>query len=447
MQVLKVGGCVRDSIMGLVPNDIDYVVVGSSPKEMLDRGFHVVGHFPVFLHPDTGDEYALARYEVSTGPGHSDFAYEWRGVTLLQDQERRDLTINSMAESDDGVIFDPFNGRADIESKTLRHVSMAFADDPLRVLRVARFSAQLGFTVAPETLELMKSITAAGKLSTIKSERLWAETKKALLTKDPSRYFQVLGECGALEILMPEISSLRGIPQRDDYHAEGDAYVHTMMVLDEAVASTDRLDLPEDRKLRIRMAALLHDLGKAKTKYSDLWAADGSIIGRHPGHESEDVVVPLINAFKSRLSVPSAYSSFALIIARHHQSFHTIKKMGPKGLVGLYTKLGIDKRDRRPGTPFFEDLLLSVEADNYGRRTRSPSGEALRPVDYQPGHYVTAVLGEIAKVDTGAIMRESISNAQPIEKGIEKVYQARIAAAKLFLRSTERDVGPMRSLE
>ncbi len=288
MQVYLVGGAVRDALLGLPVKERDWVVVGGTRDELLRMHYREVGRdFPVFLHPDTREEYALARLERKVAPGYRGFAVEFGPeVTLEEDLARRDLTINAIARAADGTLIDPHGGRRDIESRTLRHVSAAFTEDPVRVLRVARFAARfgrLGFRVAPETLDLMRSMVGRHEIDSLVPERVWLETEKALRESAAATFFTVLRECGALEVIYPEIDALFGVPQPPRWHPEIDTGVHTLMALDQALGLSD--------DTRVRFAALVHDLGKAQTPRSE-WPA-------HRGHEERSAA--LIGALASRL--------------------------------------------------------------------------------------------------------------------------------------------------
>src|SRR5271167_1333934 len=280
MQVYLVGGAVRDALLGLSVNERDWVVVGSSRDELLRQNFREVGRdFPVFLHPDTHEEFALARLERKTAPGYRGFAVEFGPeVTLEEDLARRDLTINAMARKDDGALIDPHGGRSDLEARLLRHVSPAFVEDPVRVLRVARFAARfapLGFSVAPETMALMRAMVERGEADALIPERVWQETEKALRSPEPAKFFQVLRECGALRAIYPEVDALFGVPQPARWHPEIDTGVHSLMVLEQAaILSSDT---------RVRFAALVHDLGKGTTP-AEKWPS-------HTGHEERSVAL------------------------------------------------------------------------------------------------------------------------------------------------------------
>jgi tRNA nucleotidyltransferase (CCA-adding enzyme) len=346
MKVYRVGGAVRDRLLGRPRQDEDWVVVGATPQQMAELGYRPVGSgFPVFLHPKTNEEYALARTERKSGHGYGGFTFHAApDVTLEQDLARRDLTINAMAEAPDGSLIDPFGGERDLEQRLLRHVSPAFAEDPVRVLRVARFAARyagLGFRVAEETLALM---AASGELLHLLPERVWAETASALDETRAPRYFEVLRDCGALAVLFPEIDALFGVPQRADHHPEIDSGVHTLMVLAQACRLT------EDNV--VRFAALVHDLGKALTPREEL--------PQHIGHEERSV--PLVDALCDRLRVPNHHRELARLVARHHLVCHGIHERRPATVLRLLESLDAF---RRP--PRFEQFLVACEADMRGR--------------------------------------------------------------------------------
>ena len=349
MQTYLVGGAVRDELLGVPFHERDWVVVGARPQDLLDQGFTPVGKdFPVFLHPETKEEYALARTERKQGHGYHGFEVHFEpSVTLEEDLQRRDLTINAMARHPDGTLIDPCGGRRDIEKRLLRHVSDAFVEDPLRVLRTARFAARyapLGFTVAAETLALMSEITAQGELAHLAMERVWVETERALREDDPATYFQVLRDCGALAALFPEVDALFGVPQRADYHPEVDSGVHTLMVLTQAA----RLSTTSE----VRWAALLHDLGKADTP--------ADVLPRHIGHEKRGL--RRVNALCDRIKAPNAHRELALVSCEYHLLAHTSRELTGKTLLKLLTATGALRPKGR-----FEDFLAVCEADARGR--------------------------------------------------------------------------------
>ena len=342
-----VGGWVRDRLLGLDPKDRDWVVIGATPDEMLRRGFQQVGKdFPVFLHPQTKEEYALARTERKTGPGYHGFAVDASpGVTLEEDLARRDLTINAMAMTADGRLIDPFHGAEDLRNRVLRHVSPAFVEDPLRVLRLARFAAQLEFDVAPETIELARRLARSGELEHLVPERVWQELQRAMAARAPRRFVEVLREVEALKVLFPEIDALFGIPQPARYHPEIDTGEHLLLALDAAARLTD--------DPLVRFAVLLHDLGKAATP-PEQWPS-------HRGHEA--LGVPLVDRLCRRYRVPKHYHRLARRTARHHLLVHRALELKPSTLLRFFEDLDAF---RQPGD--FERFLLACEADNRGRK-------------------------------------------------------------------------------
>ncbi|MBL8266239.1 multifunctional CCA addition/repair protein [Steroidobacter sp.] len=351
MKIYLVGGAVRDELLGLAVRERDWVVVGARPEELLAQGFKAVGKdFPVFLHPKTGEEYALARTERKTGPGYRGFDTMFSpDVTLEQDLERRDLTINAIARDEaTGVLVDPFNGQRDLQERWLRHVSSAFVEDPVRVLRLARFAARfapLGFKVAPETMELVREIAARGELDALVSERVWQETQRALEMPAPRQFFEVLREGNALSVIFPEVDALFGVPQPEQWHPEIDTGVHTMMVLDQASQLSD--------DPVVRFAALTHDLGKATTPTHEL--------PRHIAHEERgvDIVIQLCD----RLRIPNAYRELGVLVSRYHLHMHKIAELRPKTMLELLENLDAFRRPAR-----FEQFLLACEADARGRK-------------------------------------------------------------------------------
>jgi tRNA nucleotidyltransferase (CCA-adding enzyme) len=349
MQVYLVGGAVRDGLLGLPVRERDWVVVGSTREELLRLGYREVGNdFPVFLHPETHEEYALARLERKTAPGYRGFDVRFGPeVTLEEDLARRDLTINAMAQAPDGTLIDPYGGRRDLDARVLRHVSAAFVEDPVRILRVARFAARfapLGFRVAPETLELMRAIVAHHELDALVPERVWQETEKALREQRPSEFFSVLRNCGALAWIFPEIDALFGVPQPPQWHPEIDTGVHTLMVLEQAVA------LGADPE--VRFAALVHDLGKGTTPPAE-WP-------KHHGHEERSVA--LIEALAARLRVPGNYRDLAVVVARYHGIVHRALELRPGTILEFLEGSDAFRRPAR-----FAQALLACEADARGR--------------------------------------------------------------------------------
>ena len=349
MEIYLVGGYVRDQLLGLETKDRDWVVVGSTPEEMIKLNYRQVGKdFPVFLHPTTNEEYALARTERKTAPGYSGFSFHAAAdVTLEEDLIRRDLTINAIALSNDNQLIDPFNGQADLKAKLLRHVSPAFVEDPVRILRVARFAARfadLGFTIAKETQQLMSEMVNNGEVDSLVPERVWQETMRALTEKSPARYFEVLRDCGALSKLFPEIDRLWGVPQPEKHHPEIDTGIHTMMVLTQAAKLSD------DPK--VRFAALVHDLGKGTTpKYQ--WP-------KHIDHESRGV--PLVEALCDRYRIPNDYRELAIIVTKYHLHYHRAAELRDNTFLKTLEALDAFRRPDR-----FELFLLACEADSRGR--------------------------------------------------------------------------------
>jgi tRNA nucleotidyltransferase (CCA-adding enzyme) len=349
LNIYKVGGAVRDRLLGLPVKDSDWVVVGATPEQMLKLGYRSVGKdFPVFLHPDSHDEYALARTERKTAPGYTGFAFHAApDVSLEQDLLRRDLTINAMAEDGEGNIIDPYGGQQDLEARLLRHVSPAFAEDPVRILRVARFLARfapLGFSIAEETLALMRQMVDNGEVDALVPERVWQETVKALAEPSPQSFIQALRDCGALAVIFPEIERLFGVPQPEEYHPEIDTGVHTLMVLEQAARLSPNP--------RVRFAALLHDLGKGITPKEE-WP-------RHLDHEEKGV--PLVEGLCARLRTPRDYRDLAVITARYHLYFHRAGELKATTLVDLLQQLDAYRKPER-----FELWLLACEADARGR--------------------------------------------------------------------------------
>lgn len=347
MQIYLVGGAVRDELLGLAVKDKDYVVVGSTPAEMESAGFKPVGKdFPVFLHPYTHDEYALARTERKTAKGYKGFAVHASvDVTLEEDLARRDLTINAIAKDGDGNLIDPYNGLADIQSKTLRHVSEAFAEDPVRILRAARLSARFAdFTIAPETNQLMQQMVDAGEVDALVAERVWQELAKGLMEARPSRMFEVLRSCGALQKILPELDKLWGVPQPPQYHPEVDTGVHIMLVID--YAASQKFSLP------VRFAALMHDLGKGTTPLE--------MLPRHIGHEERSV--RLLKEVCKRLRVPNDCKELAHIVAKFHGKLYQTLQMRLSTLLEFLIELDAIRQPAR-----FKDFLKACEADARGR--------------------------------------------------------------------------------
>ncbi|ASY80677.1 multifunctional CCA tRNA nucleotidyl transferase/2'3'-cyclic phosphodiesterase/2'nucleotidase/phosphatase [Pectobacterium polaris] len=364
MKIYLVGGAVRDSLLGLPVTEKDWVVVGATPENLLAQGYQQVGKdFPVFLHPVSRDEYALARTERKSGKGYTGFVcHAAPDVTLEQDLLRRDLTINAIARTERGDLIDPYHGRRDLENRVLRHVSDAFSEDPLRVLRVARFAARfahLGFQIAEETMALMQKMAHEGELAYLTPERVWKETEKALGTSSPDVYFQVLRDCGALAVLFPEIDNLYGVPAPAKWHPEIDTGIHTMMTVAMAARLSPEID--------VRFATLCHDLGKGLTP-PELWP-------RHLGHGPAGV--KLVEALCQRLRVPNPIRDLAKLVAEYHDLVHTVQVLQPKTLLKLFDAIDVWRKPQR-----LEQLALTSEADARGRagfeENPYPQGDYLR---------------------------------------------------------------------
>ncbi|MBN3142656.1 multifunctional CCA addition/repair protein [Pectobacterium brasiliense] len=364
MKIYLVGGAVRDSLLGLPVTEKDWVVVGATPENLLAQGYQQVGKdFPVFLHPVSRDEYALARTERKSGKGYTGFVcHAAPDVTLEQDLLRRDLTINAIARTERGDLIDPYHGRRDLENRVLRHVSDAFSEDPLRVLRVARFAARfahLGFQIAEETMALMQKMAHEGELAYLTPERVWKETEKALGTSSPDVYFQVLRDCGALTVLFPEIDNLYGVPAPAKWHPEIDTGIHTMMTVAMAARLSPEID--------VRFATLCHDLGKGLTP-PELWP-------RHHGHGPAGV--KLVEALCQRLRVPNPIRDLAKLVAEYHDLVHTVQVLQPKTLLKLFDAIDVWRKPQR-----LEQLALTSEADARGRagfeENPYPQGDYLR---------------------------------------------------------------------
>ncbi len=401
MQTYVVGGAVRDELLGFSVKDKDFVVVGSTPEAMIAAGFRPVGKdFPVFLHPKTHDEYALARTERKTAKGYKGFVvHASPDVTLEEDLARRDLTINAIAKDDDGHLIDPFNGLADLQSKTLRHVSEAFAEDPVRILRAARFAARFTeFTVAPETIKLMREMVDAGEVDALVSERVWQELAKGLTEAKPSRMFAVLRECGALQKILPELNRLWGVPQPAQHHPEVDTGIHVMMVID--YAASQHFSLP------IRFAALMHDLGKGSTSVD--------MLPKHIGHEERSF--NLVKDVCKRLKVPNDCKELAQIVAKFHGKLHQSLQMKPSTLLSFLIELDAIRQPAR-----FKDFLKACEADSRGRAS-------LENCPTPAADLMSRVLAAASSVDAGAIAREF---SEP-EKIKVAVFEARLNAVKLL---------------
>ncbi|WP_130831849.1 multifunctional CCA addition/repair protein [[Erwinia] mediterraneensis] len=408
MKTFLVGGAVRDALLNLPVKDKDWVVVGATPEMMLAKGFQQVGRdFPVFLHPDSREEYALARTERKSGNGYTGFV-TWSApdVTLEQDLQRRDLTINAIARSTSGELIDPCQGQNDIRARLLRHVSAAFVEDPLRVLRVARFAARfahLNFRVADETQALMRDMAQGGELAHLTPERVWKETEKALETRNPQVYFQVLRDCGALKVLFPELDNLYGVPAPIKWHPEIDTGLHTLMTLTIAAALTDRVD--------VRFATLFHDVGKALTP-PEKWPS-------HHGHGPAGV--PLVEALCQRLRVPGAVRDLALLVTEFHDVVHTIERQPPEALVALFDRIDAWRKPQR-----VEQIALTSEADVRGRA-------GLENCAYPQGDYLRRAFALAQAVPTKAVVEAGFKGAAVREE----LTRRRIAAIAGGMKRSE----------
>jgi len=408
MNIYAVGGAIRDELLGMPVQDRDYVVVGATPEQMVAKGFRPVGKdFPVFLHPDTHEEYALARTERKTSAGYHGFQFFYApDVTLEEDLARRDLTVNAMAREVTpdgnliGPVIDPFDGQDDLKHRVFRHVSDAFLEDPVRILRVARFSARFtDFSVAPETLELMRKMVAAGEVDALVPERVWQEVSRGLMEKKPSRMFDVLRECGALARILPEIDALYGVPQRADYHPEVDTGIHVMMVVDHAAA--------QNYALAVRFAALTHDLGKATTP--------DDVLPRHIGHEGRSV--DLLKPLCERLRVPNECRDLALLVAREHGNIHRVTETKAAGIARLFERCDALRKPAR-----FAEALQACEADARGRlgfEARAyPQAERLR-----------VALVAARAVDAGAVAKAYENDPAKIKDAVHRERVKAVAKA------------------
>jgi tRNA nucleotidyltransferase (CCA-adding enzyme) len=407
MKAWIVGGAVRDRLLGEPVNDRDWVVVGASPQDMLDAGYLPVGKdFPVFLHPQTKEEYALARTERKTGPGYKGFAFHAAPeVTLEQDLVRRDLTINAIAQAEDGTLVDPHGGRRDLDARVLRHVSEAFTEDPVRILRLARFAARWpDFSVAPETMALMRGMVAAGEVDALVAERVWQEVSRGLMERAPARMFEVLREAGALARLMPEVDALFGVPQPPAHHPEVDTGVHVMMVLGRCAATA--------QPLPVRWACLVHDLGKADTP--------ADVLPRHIGHEQRGE--RRIRALDERLRVPVECHELALLAAREHTHVHASLGLGAAAIMRLLERCDAWRRPER-----FLQMLAACECDATGRL-----GFEQRP--YPQRARLARALAVAQGVDTKAVSAAALARGAKGPAIAEAIRRARIEALERELQ-------------
>ncbi|WP_217549716.1 multifunctional CCA addition/repair protein [Pantoea sp. GbtcB22] len=408
MKTFLVGGAVRDALLRLPVKDRDWVVVGATPDAMLAEGYQQVGRdFPVFLHPRSREEYALARTERKSGNGYTGFVTQFApDVTLEQDLQRRDLTINAIAQSDSGELIDPYGGQRDLAKRQLRHVSAAFNEDPLRVLRVARFAARfahLNFRIADETQALMREMAVSGELAHLTAERVWRETEKALLTRNPQVYFQVLRDCGALQVLFPEIDNLYGIPAPIKWHPEIDTGIHALMTLAMSAALSDQLD--------VRFATLFHDVGKALTP-AEKWPS-------HHGHGLAGV--PIVEALCQRLRVPNQVRDLALVVTEFHDVVHTIERQPADALIALFDRIDAWRKPDR-----VEKMALTSEADARGRA-------GLESMTYPQGDYLRQAFALAQAVPTKDVVAAGFKGAEVREELTRRrvaVLQAQLINAR-----------------
>jgi tRNA nucleotidyltransferase (CCA-adding enzyme) len=405
MKTYLVGGAVRDQLLKLPVKDKDWVVVGASPNELIEKGYSQVGSdFPVFLHPQSKEEYALARTERKSAAGHKGFEVHYaKEVTLEEDLMRRDLTINAIAQAPSGDLIDPYNGLADIKNKVLRHVSNAFIEDPLRVLRVARFAARfahLGFAVAPETLALMEQISNSGELRLLSSERVWREVSLALKADTPAEFIKTLRDCGALKIILPEVDALFGVPQPVKYHPEIDTGLHILLSLEQAALLT-----PDPT---VRYAVLVHDVGKGITD-PEKWPS-------HSGHEK--MGVDLLKTISTRLKVPNEYAQLAAVVCEYHTLLHRVTELSPATLLLLLESADAIRRPER-----FEKFILACEADARGRT-------GLEKRDYPQHRYLSLAKDAVAKVDSRTAL-----DANPDLPPKEAIGLARLGAISTYVVS------------
>ncbi len=401
-QIYCVGGAVRDRLLGLPVQDHDWVVVGGTPEQMVARGFMPVGaDFPVFLHPQTHEEYALARTERKTAAGYKGFnIHASPDVTLEQDLLRRDFTINAIAQDADGKLIDPYGGQRDLQAGVLRHVSDAFAEDPVRILRGSRFAARFGFSIAPETLQLMRTMVANGEVDVLVAERVWQELARGLMESHPSRFFLTLRECGALQKILPEVDALFGVPQPAHHHPEIDCGVHVMMVLDDTAK--------HQRALEVRFAALGHDLGKATTPEDTL--------PRHIGHEQRSV--DLLKKLCARLRVPGECRDLSLLVAQYHSHVHRARELRPDTIVKLFDRCDLWRKPER-----FTLILQTCASDAHGRTGHEDD-------TYPQADYLLRCADAARSVNAGDIARACA------DKNLiaDKLREARIVAVEKIIK-------------
>lgn len=405
MQVYLVGGAVRDELLGLSVTERDWCVVGATPDALVDQGYRQVGKdFPVFLHPETKEEYALARTERKTAAGYHGFEFDTSpAVTIEEDLGRRDFTINAIARDEAGTLIDPYGGAADIDKRLIRHVSPAFAEDPVRILRAARFAARfesLGFRIAPETRDMMRAMVAAGEADALVPDRVWKEAETALAGPRPRLFFEALRACGALRVVFPEIDRLFGVPQPDKWHPEVDTGLHTMLVLEEATRMSPDVE--------VRFAALVHDLGKGTTPIAELPS--------HRAHEARSA--KLVRAMAARLPLPRACRDLGIIAAEFHTHCHRAAELRPKTIVNLLEKTDAFRRPER-----FEQFLLACEADSRGRT-------GLEDRDYPQVDLLRGALAAAAAVDGASIAAGNGGNNVG-----EAIRKARIAAVRDYSKT------------
>jgi tRNA nucleotidyltransferase (CCA-adding enzyme) len=400
MQVYLVGGAVRDEQLGLPVKERDWCVVGATPDELLNDGYKQVGKdFPVFLHPQTGEEYALARTERKTAAGYHGFAFDTSAdVTIEEDLSRRDLTINALALDENGELIDPFGGMQDLEKRLIRHVSDAFVEDPVRILRAAKFAARfadLGFRIAPQTRDLMRQMVADGEADALVPDRVWKETESALAGPNPRLYFEALRGCGALRVVFPEVDRLFGVPQPEKWHPEIDTGLHTMMVLEQSETLSDDIE--------VRFAALVHDLGKGNTNPAELPS--------HPGHEQRGK--KLIRKMAERLPVPRACRDLGMIVAEYHTHCHRASELRDSTVVNVLEKTDAFRRPQR-----FEQFLVACEADARGR------------TGYEKREYPQAAYLRSAFAAASAVDAAKIANDTADDQIADAIRRARVKAVR-----------------